>query len=247
MERDEKDGAKAKPTADRDEQKRIVEALILAAREPIGAVRLGQVVPGLNAAGARQIVAELRADYEREQRGYELVEVAGGYRVRTRPELADLVSRLDLERPARLSRAALETLAVVAYRQPVTRGEIEHVRGVDCGPVVRNLLERHLLRIAGHREVPGRPMLYGTTRRFLELFGLASLEDLPSLRDLDELVRAAAAAGTVEVEGDAEPGSEGAEAGAADEADGREEAPEAGGDDDDDADDEDDGPSPELH
>jgi segregation and condensation protein B len=224
---------------ERDEQKRIVEALILAAREPIGAVRLGQVVPGLNAAGARSIVAELRADYDREQRGFELVEVAGGYRVRTRPELADLVSRLDLERPARLSRAALETLAVVAYRQPVTRGEIEQVRGVDCGPVVRNLLERHLLRLAGHREVPGRPMLYGTTRRFLELFGLGSLEDLPSLRDLDELVRAAAAAGNVEVENGAEAEAETeASADAAAEGDAAE---------DEEAEDEDEGPSPELH
>ena len=104
------------------------------------------------------------------------------------------MQRLEHERPARLSRAALETLAVVAYRQPVTRAEIEHVRGVDCGPVLRSLLERHLVRIAGHREVPGRPMLYGTTRRFLEIFGLASLEDLPTLRDVEELARAAAAA-----------------------------------------------------
>ena len=170
-----------------------------------------------------------------------------GYRIRTRAELADLVSRLDLERPARLSRAALETLAVVAYRQPVTRGEIEQVRGVDCGPVVRNLLERHLLRIAGHREVPGRPMLYGTTRRFLELFGLASLEDLPSLRDLDELVRAAAAAGAVEVETEAPAESEPAETAAADgDADADAES-EPDADDEDEAEDEDDGPSPELH
>jgi segregation and condensation protein B len=232
---------------ERDEQKRIVEALILAAREPIAAVRLGQVVPGLNAAGARAIVAELRADYDREQRGFELVEVAGGYRIRTRPELADLVSRLDLERPARLSRAALETLAVVAYRQPVTRGEIEQVRGVDCGPVVRNLLERHLLRIAGHREVPGRPMLYGTTRRFLELFGLASLEDLPSLRDLDELVRAAAAAGAVDVETEAPAESEPAETAAADDDGDVDGDGEPDGDDEGEAEDEDDGPSPELH
>jgi segregation and condensation protein B len=232
---------------ERDEQKRIVEALILAAREPIAAVRLGQVVPGLNAAGARTIVAELRADYDREQRGFELVEVAGGYRIRTRAELADLVSRLDLERPARLSRAALETLAVVAYRQPVTRGEIEQVRGVDCGPVVRNLLERHLLRIAGHREVPGRPMLYGTTRRFLELFGLASLEDLPSLRDLDELVRAAAAAGAVDVETEAPAESEPAETAAADDDADPDTESEPNADDEDEAEDEDDGPSPELH
>jgi segregation and condensation protein B len=185
---------------ERDEQKRIVEALVLAAGEPLAPARIAQAVPGLTAAGARELALELRADYERDARGFELAEVAGGFQLRTRAELAEFVQRLEDERPARLSRAALETLAVVAYRQPVTRGEIEQVRGVDCGPVLRSLLERHLLRIAGHRDVPGRPMLYGTTRRFLEVFGLASLEDLPSLRDLDELVRAAEGAGKLEVE-----------------------------------------------
>lgn len=189
---------------ERDEQKRIVEALILAAREPLSAARLAQAVPRLTPARARELALELRADYEREARGFELVEVAGGYQLRTRPELAEFVQRLEQVRPARLSRAALETLAVIAYRQPVTRAEIEQVRGVEAGPVLRSLLERHLVRIAGHREVPGRPMLYGTTRRFLEVFGLASLEDLPTLRDLDELVKAAAEAGSVELEADAE-------------------------------------------
>jgi len=177
-----------------DEQKRIVEALLLAAREPLPAAQIAKVVPGLGAAGARGLLEALREEYDRDGRGFALCEVAGGYQLRTRPELADYVQRLEHERPARLSRAALETLAVVAYRQPVTRAEVEHVRGVDCGPVLRNLLERHLVRLAGHREVPGRPMLYGTTRRFLELFGLASLEDLPTLRDVEELARAAAAA-----------------------------------------------------
>jgi segregation and condensation protein B len=189
---------------ERDEQKRIVEALVLAAREPLSAARLAQAVPRLTPARARDLALELRADYEREGRGFELAEVAGGFQLRTRPELAEFVQRLEQERPARLSRAALETLAVIAYRQPATRAEIEHVRGVEAGPVLRSLLERHLVRIAGHREVPGRPMLYGTTRRFLEVFGLASLEDLPSLRDLDELVKAASEAGSVEVEAEAE-------------------------------------------
>jgi segregation and condensation protein B len=178
-----------------DERKRIVEALLLAAREPLAAAQVGKLVPGLGAAGARELLEALRAEYDRDGRGFALCEVAGGWQLRTRPELADFVQRLELERPARLSRAALETLAVVAYRQPVTRAEVEHVRGVDCGPVLRSLLERHLLRLAGHREVPGRPMLYGTTRRFLEVFGLAGLEDLPSLRDVEELARAAAAEG----------------------------------------------------
>jgi segregation and condensation protein B len=216
---------------EREEQKRIVEALILAASEPLGAARLAQVVSGLSAARARELAQELRADYERESRGFELIEVAGGYQIRTRPELAEWVQRLEEERPARLSRAALETLAVVAYRQPVTRAEVENVRGVDCGPVLRTLLERHLLRIAGHRDVPGRPILYGTTRRFLELFGLAGLEDLPSLRDLDELLRAAAS----EAEASAPPpASAPTRIGAAFEDPGEDEAAEDGG-------------APELH
>jgi segregation and condensation protein B len=177
-----------------DERKQIVEALLLAAREPLAAAQIGKLAPGLGAAGARELLEALRAEYDRDGRGFALCEVAGGWQLRTRPELAEFVQRLELERPARISRAALETLAIVAYRQPVTRAEVEHVRGVDCGPVLRSLLERHLLRLAGHREVPGRPMLYGTTRRFLEVFGLAGLEDLPSLRDVEELARAAAAA-----------------------------------------------------
>ncbi len=99
------------------------------------------------------------------------------------------MQKLQKERAMRLSPAALETLAIIAYRQPVTRAEIEEVRGVDAGATVKSLLERHLIRIAGQREVPGRPMLYGTTRRFLEVFGLERLKDLPTLRELDELAR----------------------------------------------------------
>jgi segregation and condensation protein B len=218
---------------EREEQKRVVEALILAAREPLAAARVAQIVPGLSAARVRELAAELAADYEREGRGFELVEVAGGFQIRTRPELGEWVQRLEQERPARLSRAALETLAVVAYRQPVTRAEVEHVRGVDCGPVLRSLLERHLLRIAGHREVPGRPMLYGTTRRFLELFGLASLEGLPSLRDLDELLKSGAGADPAALPDEAGAPLAAEEADAADEV----------GDDDD----AEEGAAPELH
>jgi segregation and condensation protein B len=207
---------------ERDEQKRIVEALVLAAGEPLAAARIAQAVPGLSAARARELALELRAEYDRDERGFELVEVAGGFQLRTRPELGEFVQRQEDERPARLSRAALETLSVVAYRQPVTRAEIEQVRGVDCGPVLRSLLERHLLRIAGHRDVPGRPMLYGTTRRFLEVFGLSSLEDLPTLRALDDLVRAAEGAGSLAIdpaasEASAPPARAGDEDGAPDE------------------------------
>jgi segregation and condensation protein B len=172
---------------ERAAEKRIVEALILAAPEPISAARLAEIVPLAGAAQARALVDELNADYTREDRGFEIWEIAGGYQIRTRPELAPWVQQLQNMRPVRLSAASLETLALIAYRQPMTRAEIEHVRGVDVGATLRSLLDRKLVRIAGHREVPGRPMLYATTRRFLEVFGLGKLEDLPTLRDLAEL------------------------------------------------------------
>jgi segregation and condensation protein B len=183
----------------RQEQRRIVEGLLLAAPEPLTAQRLGELVPGANAATVRELVTELNAEYAQQGRGFEISEVAGGWQLRTCADLAEYVRALHPRRAARLSRAALETLAVVAYKQPITRAEIEHVRGVDAGAVLRSLLERDLVRIAGHREIPGRPMLYATTRRFLEVFGLSALEDLPSLRDLQEIAARTEAA--------AEPGA----------------------------------------
>jgi segregation and condensation protein B len=177
---------------DRESQKRIVEALVLGAPEPVSAQKLAEIVPGLESDDARALVAELGREYEEQGRAFEIWEVAGGYQLRTRPEFASYLRLLHRERPLRLSRAALETLAVVAYRQPVTRAEIEAVRGVEADAVLKSLLERHLVRIAGHREVPGRPMLYGTTRRFLEVFGLTRLDDLPTLRELEELLGPAA-------------------------------------------------------
>ncbi len=173
---------------ERNEQRRILEALVLSAPEPLPAGRLASALPGATPALVQELVGELNAEYESQERGFEIHHVAGGYQLRTRPDLAEYVRALQPKRAVRLSRASLETLAVIAYRQPVTRAELEHVRGVDAGAVIRTLLERDLVRIAGHREIPGRPMLYATTRRFLEVFGLASLEDLPTLRELDELL-----------------------------------------------------------
>ncbi len=182
-----------------DRKKQLVEALILAAGEPISAAKLADIVPHLKPARARELVADLSREYEEQGRGFEIWEVAGGYQLRTRPELAPYVRQLLKERPLRLSKAAIETLSVVAYKQPVTRAEVEHVRGVDAGPMLRSLVERGLVKIAGHREVPGRPMLYGTTKRFLETFGLRRLEDLPTLREIDELLPAGEASSEDEV------------------------------------------------
>jgi segregation and condensation protein B len=177
---------------ERDEKKKIVEALVLASREPIAATRIAEIVPGCTPSEAKELVKELELEYEREGRAFEIWEVAGGYQIRTRPVFAGYLHQLQRERTFRLSRAALETLAVVAYRQPVTRAEVENIRGVDLGAVLRGLVERGLVRIAGHRDIPGRPLLYATTKRFLEVFGFSRLEDLPTLREIDDLVPATA-------------------------------------------------------
>lgn len=173
---------------EREQQRQIVEALIVAAGEPVSAARLAEIVPGLEAGDVPGIVAELTREYEEQGRALEIWEVAGGYQLRTAARVAPYLRLLHRERALRLTRAALETLAVVAYRQPVTRAEIERVRGVDAGAVLRSLVDRKLVRIAGHREVPGRPLVYATTKRFLELFGLPKLGDLPTLREVEELL-----------------------------------------------------------
>src|SRR5262245_57782482 len=175
---------------EREEQRRIAEALILGSPEPVSAQRLAEIVPGVRAAQVPDLVGEINAEYAEQRRAFEVVEAAGGYQLRTLAEFGPYLQQTLSSRPLRLSQAALETLAVVAYRQPVTRAEVEHVRGVDVGAVLRSLIERRLVRIAGHREVAGRPLLYATTRRFLEVFGLARLEDLPTLRDPEELAPA---------------------------------------------------------
>jgi len=179
-------------------RRRIVEALLLSAHEPLAAQRLAAIAHDASAAEIRAEIDALNAEYEAAGHAFRIEEVAGGFQLRTLPELAPWIAELRPTPPLRLSPAALETLAIVAYKQPLTRAEIEHVRGVDAGAVLRSLLERRLVRIAGHREVPGRPMLYATTRRFLEVFGLSALADLPSLREIEELLRDRTPEGTSE-------------------------------------------------
>ncbi|MDD9872650.1 MAG: SMC-Scp complex subunit ScpB [Deltaproteobacteria bacterium] len=196
---------------DRKRQKQLVEALIVAAPEPLPPRRIAEVVPELAAGEVPELVDELMQEHAQQGRGFEIWKVAGGYQLRTRQELAEFVRQLLRERPLRLSRAALETLAVVAYKQPVTRAEVEQVRGVEAGPVLRGLVERRLVRIAGHRDVPGRPVLYATTRRFLEIFGLGRLDDLPTLREIDELLpQPGAAASQPELPGESAVSAESA-------------------------------------
>jgi segregation and condensation protein B len=171
------------------EKRRVIEALILSSPEPISAAKLAEIIPYCKAGQAKDLVNELNTEYAEQDRAFEIWEVAGGYQIRTRAEFSGYLQKLQKERALRLSQAALETLAIIAYRQPATRAEIEEVRGVDAGATVKSLLDRQLIRIAGQREVPGRPMLYGTTRRFLEVFGLENLKNLPTLRELDEMAR----------------------------------------------------------
>jgi segregation and condensation protein B len=173
---------------DEAEQRQLVEGLIFASPEPVSAKRIANLIPDCDTRGVHAHVAALNESYEAEQRAFRVIKVAGGYQLRTVEALAPALRALRPTPPLRLSKAALETLAIVAYRQPITRSEVEHIRGVDAGPVMRNLLERELVRIAGHREVPGRPILYATTKRFLEVLGLNSLGDLPTLREIDELL-----------------------------------------------------------
>ncbi len=172
--------------------KNIIEAALLAAGHPLTLEQL----TALFAEGEQPAREELRTALDElhqdcQQRGIELKEVSSGYRFQVKEEFAPWVSRLWDERPTRYSRALLETLALMAYRQPITRAEIEDIRGVAVSSnIIKTLLEREWIRVVGHREVPGRPALYGTTRQFLDSFNLKSLNDLPPLaeiRNLDEL------------------------------------------------------------
>jgi segregation and condensation protein B len=158
----------------------VVEALLFASDVPLEAERIREVLDLEHAAAARALVEELMARYEAEPRGLSIVEVGGGFRMVTRPELAPWLVRLARARTrVRLSRPALETLAIIAYKQPVSRPELDAVRGVSSDAVLDNLLERRLIRIGGRKEAPGRPFLYETTREFLIAFGLRDLNDLP--------------------------------------------------------------------
>jgi segregation and condensation protein B len=169
--------------------KNVIEAAMLAAGRPLTMDELVSVFDerdGSNAEEVRGAIAALTAEYE--TRGLELLEVASGYRIQIRAAVAQPVSRLWQERPAKYSRALLETLALVAYRQPITRGEIEQIRGVSVNPnIIKTLLERSWIRVVGHRDVPGKPELLGTTREFLDYFSLKKLDDLPTLAQLKEL------------------------------------------------------------
>ncbi len=162
-----------------------IEALLFAADGPLSVEQIRDTLEeAVEIRSIRASCQALRLEYDKLGRAFELVEVAGGFQFRTRPEHGSLVARLRRTSPLKMSKAALEALSIVAYKQPVLRAEIERIRGVDSGGVLKALLERGLIRITGRENLPGRPLTYGTTRRFLEVFELKNIDALPSLEEL---------------------------------------------------------------
>ncbi len=184
--------------------KHIVEALLFVADEPLSASKIAHSITGLDSRQVRRVVEQLRTEYQAEGRAFTIEELAGGFRMLTRTEFHPYLKVLFRQpREARLSSAALETLAIVAYKQPINRAEVEAIRGVDCSGVLHTLLEYRLIKIVGRSEELGRPLLYGTSKEFLEHFGLRSIRDLPSVQELVEPGEAAGAEGAGEEDSNA--------------------------------------------
>ena len=171
--------------------KYIIESLLFVVDEPLTIDRIKKILVQAEAGEIREAMAELTAEYEARGGGFYLDEVAGGYQIRTRPQYTDWIKKLIQPKPLRLSKPALETLVIIAYKQPIIRSDIEHLRGVDCGGVIRMLLERKLIRVLGRKEIAGRPLIYATTKRFLEIFDLKNLRDLPTPKEIEELAAVA--------------------------------------------------------
>ena len=190
------------------EIKHFIEAALLAAGRPLSVDQLKGLFDGRTApekSEIRQAIATLNEEYE--ERGIVVSEVASGFRMQVKPSMADRLQKLWEERPPRYSRALFETLALIAYRQPITRGDIEDIRGVSVSSnIVRQLLERDWIRVVGHRDVPGRPAMFGTTKGFLDYFGLKKLDDLPPLADLSDWESLRVQLDLPEVEDSTEPG-----------------------------------------
>ena len=173
--------------------KYIIESLLFVAEGPLTLDRIKNILVQAETGEIRAAIADLSAEYDARPGGFFLDEVAGGYQIRSRPEYTEWIKKLIQPKPLRLSKPALETLVIIAYKQPIIRSDIEHIRGVDCGGVLRVLLERKLIRILGRKEIAGRPLIYATTKRFLEVFDLKTLKDLPTPKEIEELGHSAGA------------------------------------------------------
>ena len=167
--------------------KAVIEALIFASDTPLALEKICMILSDVEKKEIKEAFEKIVSEYNERQGGICLQEVAGGFQFRTRPELSPWVKKLKSSKPHSLSPAAMETLAIVAYKQPIVKSEIESIRGVDVGAPLKGLLDKKLIRIVGRKDVPGKPIIYGTTRKFLEVFNLKDLMDLPNLRELKEL------------------------------------------------------------
>ncbi|MFC1718220.1 SMC-Scp complex subunit ScpB [Candidatus Poribacteria bacterium] len=171
------------------EAKRVIEAVIFAADEPVSVDQFAQLLETLDNDTILQVIQGLQQDYAVSERSFQLVEIANGFQMRTRDEYAPWIKKFyTTEISSRLSVSALEALAIVAYKQPATRAEVEEVRGVNSDSVIRTLLERNLIRVLGRKQAPGKPMLYGTTTEFLMHFGLRDLSELPSVEEIESML-----------------------------------------------------------
>ena len=171
------------------EAKRVIEAVIFAADGPVSLDQLAQLIETLDNDAILQAIRGLQQDYVVSERSFQLVEIANGFQLRTRDEYAPWIKKFyTTEISSRLSVSALEALAVVAYKQPATRAEVEEVRGVNSDSVIRTLMEKNLIRVLGRKQAPGKPMLYGTTTEFLMHFGLRDLSELPSVEEIESML-----------------------------------------------------------
>lgn len=167
--------------------KYVLESMLFASEIPIPLRKFQEIFPELAPKELKDTLDLLRQDYEALQRSFCLREVANGYQLCTKPEYSEWIKRLKGARPLKFTGATMETLAIIAYKQPITRAEIEEIRGVDTGGTIRTLLEKRLIKISGKKEAPGRPLLYSTTPNFLTVFGLRGLKELPALEDVEQL------------------------------------------------------------
>ncbi len=169
-----------------NETKKIVEALLFAVHEPISVRKISEAVEGTDAKQIKEIIQQLREEYDTNDRAFQIEEIANGFQLLSRPEYHGWISKIRKKTSeAKLSQAAIETMAIIAYKQPIIRAEVEAIRGVQSGQMIRTLIEKGLVKITGRDEVLGRPLLYGTTKMFLEHFGLKSTKDLPKVEELD--------------------------------------------------------------
>ncbi len=171
----------------RNDLKNIIESILFVSEKPLTVATIKNTLDFADTKEIREALKALADEYNARGGGFHLREIAGGWQMRSRPEYRQWITRMIQTNPRRLSRAALETLSIIAWNEPIVRSEIEQIRGVDAGGVLRSLLERKLIRILGRREIPGRPLIYATTKFFLEVFDLNTIKDLPTIKEVEAL------------------------------------------------------------